>query len=315
MARKQDAELARVALAKAQRGETPTRREEAALERVRAEQAAQQRQAAYAAVPLSDWATWAGCTPAVAVRRARAAGLPAAPRRPLELPAVVSALYAKVLPIVEQRYVLGTREQVAEWFGVSIQAVNKWSENGMPGRRGRYDLEQIARWRTARLAKLRVRGRANDYERHKAERLRWQARRERNTVRQQELALYARADVQQFVAGTIAATIAALERVPTELVDTLERVPRDERRERAEDWVAQVRDELATTALAQLPRAVQAAAESEDGHATDAVEFGDADRAGSGQGGAGGKPRTKANRAGLQRSARRQSETQGIAGG
>lgn len=39
-----------------------------------------------------------------------------------------------------------TQADVAEHFGQSIAAVQLWAKQGMPGRKGRYDLGQIVRW-------------------------------------------------------------------------------------------------------------------------------------------------------------------------
>ena len=43
--------------------------------------------------------------------------------------------------------VLKTRDQVADHFGVHVRTVAGWLAVGCPGKRGAYDLEQIAAWR------------------------------------------------------------------------------------------------------------------------------------------------------------------------
>ena len=40
-----------------------------------------------------------------------------------------------------------THAEIAVYFEVSVPAVRKWAEAGMPGSKGSYDLQQIAQWR------------------------------------------------------------------------------------------------------------------------------------------------------------------------
>ena len=47
-----------------------------------------------------------------------------------------------------KKWTVSTLEQVAAFFGKSYQTVRRsWSNNGMPGEKGAYPLDQIARWR------------------------------------------------------------------------------------------------------------------------------------------------------------------------
>lgn len=46
-----------------------------------------------------------------------------------------------------QSYVVATLVEVGEFFGVGIDAVNRWRMSGMPGDVGKWDLGDIARWR------------------------------------------------------------------------------------------------------------------------------------------------------------------------
>lgn len=39
-----------------------------------------------------------------------------------------------------------THQQVAEFFGRSLGTVEKWSRQGMPGRKGSYPLSKITAW-------------------------------------------------------------------------------------------------------------------------------------------------------------------------
>ena len=52
--------------------------------------------------------------------------------------------------------IVKTRDQVADHFGVHVRTVAGWLAAGCPGKRGAYDLEQIAAWRNQpRQAPLR----------------------------------------------------------------------------------------------------------------------------------------------------------------
>ena len=49
-------------------------------------------------------------------------------------------------------YTVSTRREVAAFFGVTQQAIDKWLANGMPtGGRSQYDLQAIAQWRIAKM--------------------------------------------------------------------------------------------------------------------------------------------------------------------
>ena len=43
--------------------------------------------------------------------------------------------------------IVKTRDQVADHFGVHVRTVAGWLAAGCPGKRGAYDLDQIAAWR------------------------------------------------------------------------------------------------------------------------------------------------------------------------
>lgn len=50
------------------------------------------------------------------------------------------------------RWIVSSRSQVAEFFGVTPTLVNRdWAHQGMPGSRGNYPLDEIAQWRDGRL--------------------------------------------------------------------------------------------------------------------------------------------------------------------
>lgn len=46
----------------------------------------------------------------------------------------------------KQSFTVGTLTEVGQFFGVTIDAVNRWRGQGMPGRLGRWDLGAIAKW-------------------------------------------------------------------------------------------------------------------------------------------------------------------------
>lgn len=50
-------------------------------------------------------------------------------------------------------YTVRTLGQVAEWFGMELQTVKQWRmlDPPMPGQEGRWNLQEIARWRMARI--------------------------------------------------------------------------------------------------------------------------------------------------------------------
>ena len=50
----------------------------------------------------------------------------------------------------KQSFRVATLLEVGEFFGVGIDAVNRWRGQGMPGRLGRWDLGAIARWDRAK---------------------------------------------------------------------------------------------------------------------------------------------------------------------
>ena len=56
-----------------------------------------------------------------------------------------------------------TRREIAGFFGITQQAVDKWLANGMPtGGRSQYDLRAIAQWRISKLQQRSTSGPANE---------------------------------------------------------------------------------------------------------------------------------------------------------
>jgi len=52
--------------------------------------------------------------------------------------------------VSKRRRIVGTQREVAKSFRVSGETVRDWRKLGMPGRKGRWDLDEIAAWRDAR---------------------------------------------------------------------------------------------------------------------------------------------------------------------
>jgi hypothetical protein len=62
----------------------------------------------------------------------------------------------------KSRFVVARRADIAEFFGVSLDAVDKWRERKMPGEPSAWDLAVIAKWLRERESALRKRQQSDD---------------------------------------------------------------------------------------------------------------------------------------------------------
>ena len=53
-----------------------------------------------------------------------------------------------------KKYTVETHVGIARFFGLGIKSIEYWSQDGMPGERGAYDLSEIAKWLQRRRWKV-----------------------------------------------------------------------------------------------------------------------------------------------------------------
>ena len=147
------------------------------------------------------------------------------------------------------RWLVGTLEEVGEFFGRSIETVKGWRSVGMPGRKGRWDLAAISRWLIGRRGggpgeASKLAG-GDAMAQAKLAREIARAKREQILLRQLEGTLIDRDEAEGLRLKLCQSLAGVLDRMETELPMVLKGKPAAVRRKVILEYLDRQRDELA----------------------------------------------------------------------
>lgn len=146
-----------------------------------------------------------------------------------------------------KRNIVGTLKNVADHHGIALATVREWRGLGMPGRRGRWDLDEIEAWQQARTDSVPIAGLDEAMARAKLAHEEAKAKRAQINLEREQGKLMETIEHRRVVREQARWFVGVMERATSELIVELAELVTDhtEARRRMERWFGAVRKEAA----------------------------------------------------------------------